>query len=95
MTKDEAREAAAILLAYAEGKVIEERDKRGCEEYMPEWCPYPASAQPLFNFECYEYRIKPELKVWYLNFTNDRFYADKENIPKGAMFVKVREVIDD
>ena len=54
MTREEAREAAQVMLAYADGKEVEilKGDK---------WLSYPNGQTPAF--QClHTYRIKPELK---------------------------------
>lgn len=52
MTREEARKAAEVMLAYADGKEIEFRPK--CKS---EW--YPIAA-PFFNWDNSDYRIMPE-----------------------------------
>lgn len=53
MTREEAREAAKVMLAYADGKEI---------EYSNNGKWYPSIGNPLFNWsgESNTYRIKPE-----------------------------------
>ena len=55
MTREEAREAAQVMLAYADGKEVEilKGDK---------WLSYPNGQTPAFQWDLHTYRIKPELK---------------------------------
>ena len=55
MTREEAREAAQVMLAYADGKEVEilKGDK---------WLSYPNGQTPAFQWDLHNYRIKPELK---------------------------------
>jgi len=57
MTRDEARKAAAVMLAYAEGKDIQWRMKSPDVAYI--WRDTHQS--PVFNWTGYDYRIKPEV----------------------------------
>ncbi len=52
MTREEARKAAEVMLAYAEGREIEFRNKRA-----ESW---ESTLRPIFNWECNDYRIKPQ-----------------------------------
>ena len=65
MTREEARKAAEVMLAYAEGKKIEYRVRGG-----DEWRPINELDTPLFDWNSTEYRIKPE--------TTYRPFKDKE-----------------
>lgn len=55
MTREEARKAAEVMLAYADGKKIEYRVRGG-----EEWYPSNELDTPLFDWNSTEYRIKPE-----------------------------------
>ena len=55
MTREEARKAAEVMLAYAGGKQIEYK-VRGADE----WRPINELDTPLFDWNSTEYRIKPE-----------------------------------
>lgn len=52
MTREEARKAAEVMRAYAEGKEI--------EFYLPEYGEWYIDALPSFNWNKYSYRIKQE-----------------------------------
>ena len=52
MIQEEARKAAEVMMAYADGEKVEAR-KRGGDD----WCE---SALPVFNWCRYEYRVKPK-----------------------------------
>lgn len=59
MTPEETKAAAAVMLAYADGKAIEWREKGDSLWYDVK--------QPLWHFKCAEYRVKPEPwsgKIW-------------------------------
>lgn len=63
MTRDEARDAAAVMLAYAEGKEIQHR-RWGSDD---EWSNFSDEASPIFEFRFNEYRVKPEPRVvWFI-----------------------------
>lgn len=55
MTREEARKAAEVMLAYADGKKME-YNSRGSDK----WEEIEDFALPNFNWNNYEYRIKPE-----------------------------------
>ena len=58
MDRNEARKAAEVMLAYADGKEIEWKDKSGLRN-SGEWVPNKLIH---FNWEANDYRIKPEPK---------------------------------
>lgn len=54
MTREEAKKAAEVMMAYADGKEIEMRDRaRG---------PWKQIKAAHFNWELFDYRIKPKPK---------------------------------
>ena len=53
MTREEARKAAEVMMAYANGEKVEGR-KRGGAEWRESALP------PVFNWCGYEYRVKPK-----------------------------------
>ena len=56
MTREELREAAKVMEAYANGKTIQCNDNRlGNGEWV-------TTDNPSFNWDKYAYRIKPEPK---------------------------------
>ena len=58
MTREQAREAAAVMLAWADGKEV---------EYNSKVCTgYKKCNEPLFNWEYFNYRLKPTpvLRPW-------------------------------
>jgi len=71
MTPERARELLPIIQAYAEGKTIQVRHK----DIVPEWVSLTTCA---FD-EGWEYRIKPEPKVIYVNEYEEgrRFFETK------------------
>ena len=58
MTKEQAREAAAVMLAWADGKEVEV-----CRKRTGKW---GFTYNPIFDWESYDYRIKPTpvLRPW-------------------------------
>ena len=65
MTREQTREAAAIMLAWADGKEVQHRIKK-CDSrsgLKPDWCDIDS---PWWDFDSYEYRIKPTatLRPW-------------------------------
>lgn len=63
MTKDETKQAAAVMMAWCDGKVIQcRRRKPGTGQISTGW--FEANT-PCWNWDEYEYRIKPDLReVW-------------------------------
>jgi hypothetical protein len=60
MTPDETKQAAAVMIAWADGKKIQTRNPAGGQ-----WLPMP---QPDWDWQRYEYRIAPEpleVEVWF------------------------------
>ena len=55
MDRNEARKAAEVMLAYADGKEIEWKDKNSSSKWVPNERIY-------FNWEINDYRVKPESK---------------------------------
>lgn len=56
MTREDAKKAAEVMMAYAEGKKIEYRVRGG-----EEWRPISELESPQFGWNSKEYRIKPEI----------------------------------
>lgn len=54
MTREEAKKAAEVMMAYADGEKVEGRKRGGVE-----WCE---NTFPAFDWSKYEYRVKHELK---------------------------------
>ena len=54
MTREEARKAAEVMLAYADGKEVECRDR-----HESQW---REAKEPGFDWDYFEFRIKPEPK---------------------------------
>ena len=75
MTKNEARKAAKIMLAYADGKVIERRS-RGDER----WC---TDTEPCFEWDIYDFRIKTEPKYISFKDSDEAFKEMKKHSPFG------------
>ncbi len=61
MTREEAKAAAAVMMAYADGKAIE-WSHRGCND----WKNDGTSGTLSFDWDCRDYRIapKPKLRPW-------------------------------
>ena len=57
MTREEARKAAEVMMAYAEGKKIEYKSNAIMND---KWFGYDDNSLPKFNWRENDYRIKPE-----------------------------------
>ena len=94
MTRDEAREAAKILEAYADGKTIQ------VNEFKAGWIDIDNNSAVLVGDGDFQYRIKPEPRVWWINPFTNFVLANKDYHLASAQedltdYVKVREVTDD
>lgn len=88
MNRDEAKHVVTVMQAWLDGATIENR-RRGCEG---EWI----AAEPVWDWDLFEYRIKPEPREWVL-------YALSEggmlhvghNAPASChAAIRVREVLE-
>ena len=93
MTPQEAREAAAVMLAWAEGKKIEYRLKGA---FL-----WRGVLDPVWDFECNEYRVAPEPwtgKVW-VKGDETAIYRESHDADEwrneGFCLVSVKEVGDE
>ena len=75
MTREEARRAAEVMLAYAEGKQIDWSEKRA--DY---WIKV---VHPTFNWERNDYRIKPEFEYRHFKDSDEAFKEMKKHEPFG------------
>ena len=68
MTREEARKAAEVMLAYAEGKEVESKRRIFSND---SWCEIK-DGEPVFNWQNCDYRIKkePKLEIIYRPFKN-------------------------
>lgn len=55
-----------VVTAFAEGKVIQERN--GCED---RWRDVRPGVTPAFSMDVENYRVKPEPREWWVNIYND------------------------
>ena len=87
-------EMIAVLQAFERGEVIEYRPKNS-----QRW----GSAEPIWNFSQFDYRVKPKPREWWLNVYKtsvcshgSRAEADREqdNVARRIDCVHVREVLD-
>ena len=89
-------EMIAVLQAFERGEVIEYRPKNS-----QRW----GSAEPIWNFSQFDYRVKPNPREWWLNVYEDgskgamhdsRAEADRNKayVDKRIDCVHVREVLD-
>lgn len=92
MTPEELRDAAAVMLAAADGKQVQLRT-RGVQ-YSTEW---KDCVCPNWNWHDFDYRVKPEPLECYVIFDEDnhptralRHYA-AFTIGSGYRIVKMRE----
>jgi len=65
MNKQETAEAILVMQGYAGGGIVEEKDRD--PDGVQGWHEYQEPHTPLFNFELYEYRIKPSPLEVYLH----------------------------
>lgn len=83
-----------VMQAWLDGKPIEEYRSVGkCPPYL--FGPGGASSEPVWDFVCCTYRIKPEPREWRV-FIDEKSGHIYENgwLPVGAAQIKVREVIE-
>ena len=76
MTRNEARKAAEVMLAYANGKEIEWKDKNSSSEWVPNERIY-------FNWEINDYRVKPEPKYRPFNSAEECWQEMQKHQPFG------------
>lgn len=68
MTPEKAREAAQVMLAYADGAIVECQDNQ--------LNPWIAVLEPSFNWIKYDYRIKPKpIECWVVVYDDDSRYT--------------------
>ena len=79
MNREEARKAAEVMLAYADGKEIEWKDRSGLRN-SGEWVPNKLIH---FNWEANDYRIKPELKYRPFKDTEECWQEMQKHTPFG------------
>ena len=62
MTRDETRNAIRVMQAFVDGKEVQHLGKKWNpgELLKPDWCD---THEPLWNWEHYDYRIKPTAKL--------------------------------
>lgn len=94
MTPDETREAAQVMLAFAEGQRVQRR-RWACSDWS-DW----VGCVPAWDWETFEYRVKPKPREWWVS-VNEQGEAicvrsEKPNMAGGVCdHVKVREVMDE
>ena len=76
MTREDARKAAEVMFAYADGKEIEWKDKNSSSEWVPNERIY-------FNWEINDYRVKPEPKYRPFNSTEECWKEMQKHQPFG------------
>lgn len=58
MNKERTRQAAMVMLAFAEGKTIE------CRNTANQWHAIdPNKTAPLWNWQAHEYRVRPQVSL--------------------------------
>ena len=87
MTREDARKAADIMLAYADGKEIEWKDRSGCRN-NGEWV---SNNLMHFNWENNDYRIKSEPKYCPFNSTEECWQEMQKHQPLGWVKGKEKE----
>ena len=91
MTPEETRQAAEVMLAFAEGKKIEYRN-----EANENWTPI---TDPAWAWECSDYRIAPvpwQRRIW-VHDEDKSVFADEGDgwkpLAKGWRLITVKEVL--
>lgn len=91
MTRDEAKEAAKILEAYADGKTIEYNNPFRSDG----WGTF---AGEFVFYSCWRYRIKPEPREFWVADVDDDYrrvlLPGQKDLSADHTYIKVREVID-
>ena len=90
MTREEARQAAKVLQAYADGKTVQckQRSKAG------QWQDLDATAG-VFNWTQYLYRIKPEPRVVYVcDYGDGIFNHNTHESRERARECSLRGIVD-
>ena len=80
MTSDELKEAAAVMLAAAEGKSIQWREREGPNK----WVDCLVGSSPCWNWTRFSYRVKPEKKVGYVN-------IHPTGVPTGVVYASRKD----
>lgn len=92
MTPEQARQAASVLTAFTEGKKIESRFANSLSAWRED-------ASPRFDFDTFDYRVKPEPREFDVYLRNDGTVYDcrtpDNDIIAGMTRIRVREVTDD
>lgn len=89
-----------VVTAFAEGKVIQERN--GCGD---RWRDIQPGVTPTFFMEVENYRVKPEPREFYINLYKEHSSAESTYIHNslaqatankqvGGRTIKVREVVE-
>ena len=86
MTRNEARKAAEVMLAYANGKEIEWKDKNSSSEWVPNERIY-------FNWEINDYRVKPESKYRPFKDAEECWQEMQKHQPFGWVRYKMKPIV--
>ena len=98
MNRDETKKAIEVMQAFVDGAEIEVRyfglfnDER--DQVASEWQKFTGSAEPLFNWDSAEYRIKPQepREFWIKSDIGYAVEVEPEN-KNLSRYIKVREVL--
>lgn len=74
MTKEETKQAAEIMLAFAEGKKIQVKNKD-----ENKWFDFTKYTNPTWNFDDFDYRIAPERKYRPFKNADEAFQEAKKH----------------
>ena len=93
MNREETREAIDVMLDWLNGGELEERELGDMDAT---WTSYEESDDALFNFELYEYRIKPKPREFKIMVMGNGKIRDLNDMIGGFLgeVIKVREVIE-
>jgi len=92
MNKQETAEAILVMQAWINGDIVEEKDRD--PDGVQGWHEYEGPHTPLFNFERYEYRIKPSPREWEI-IPSRLALATRRPDEQNCDFIKVREVLNE
>jgi len=90
MNRDEARKAAEVMLAYADGAEIQEAPR----PYTKSKYAWSDCDDPVFDWDCMSYRIKPKPREFWVDPRTMNAYPFKPDLVV-AKPIRVREVLDD
>ena len=89
MDREQAKEIAPVLAAFAEGAVMECRYRKS-NGRPNDWAVH---TDEFFDYKEYEYRIKPGPREFWLDPADYEVWLDQDTLPVPHA-IKVREVLE-